>query len=752
LRSVAKVRQKVYRARYGTIFMRSHIMVDKGILYKGTAVTVREIAGGFAELCFDQADSPVNTLGAGTMQELGEALQAVQKQVSIKGLLLTSGKDGFIAGADIGEFTALFAAPETALEESLQQALSVVNALADLRVPTVAAINGAALGGGFEVCLAADYRVLASDGSVGLPEVKLGIYPGFGGTVRLPRLIGIDNAAEWIASGAEKKAPDALQAGAVDAVVPKEKLRSAALDLLAQCADGTFDYQARRAEKDSPVLLNDIERLMAFMTAKAVVGAQAGPNMPAPLSAIKSMEKNSGSARDEALAIETKGFVKLAKTPQAAALIGIFINNQAVGKLNKRFDKNAALVKRAGVLGAGIMGGGIAYQSALKGVPVVMKDIAEAGLHAGMKEAGDLLSQRVQRGRMQAAEMAAVLGNIRPTLDYQGFDELDAVIEAVVENPKVKQSVLAECEAKLNDRAVLTSNTSTISITQLASVLKRPEQFCGMHFFNPVHRMPLVEVIRGEKTSDNTVARVVEYAKKLGKTPIVVNDCPGFYVNRVLYPYFAGFSLLVRDGADFRQVDRIMERFGWPMGPAYLLDVVGIDTANHATQVMSAGFPERFSFSDKPVHAVMYEQKRFGQKSGAGFYRYETDKKGKLKKVEDPAALDLVRSMQSQQRDFDDEEIIARLMVPMCNEVVRCIEEGIVGTPAEADMGLVLGIGFPPFRGGPLRYIDQLTVGDKTGAAAFCALAERFSGLGKIYEAPATLKKMAAENGRFFSA
>jgi 3-hydroxyacyl-CoA dehydrogenase/enoyl-CoA hydratase/3-hydroxybutyryl-CoA epimerase/enoyl-CoA isomerase len=316
----------------------------------------------------------------------------------------------------------------------------------------------------------------------------------------------------------------------------------------------------------------------------------------------------------------------------------------------------------------------------------------------------------------------------------------------------VKQSVLAECEAKLNDRAVLTSNTSTISITQLASVLKRPEQFCGMHFFNPVHRMPLVEVIRGEKTSDNTVARVVEYAKKLGKTPIVVNDCPGFYVNRVLYPYFAGFSLLVRDGADFRQVDRIMERFGWPMGPAYLLDVVGIDTANHATQVMSAGFPERFSFSDKPVHAVMYEQKRFGQKSGAGFYRYETDKKGKLKKVEDPAALDLVRSMQSQQRDFDDEEIIARLMVPMCNEVVRCIEEGIVGTPAEADMGLVLGIGFPPFRGGPLRYIDQLTVGDKTGAAAFCALAERFSGLGKIYEAPATLKKMAAENGRFFSA
>jgi 3-hydroxyacyl-CoA dehydrogenase/enoyl-CoA hydratase/3-hydroxybutyryl-CoA epimerase/enoyl-CoA isomerase len=404
------------------------------------------------------------------------------------------------------------------------------------------------------------------------------------------------------------------------------------------------------------------------------------------------------------------------------------------------------------VLGAGIMGGGIAYQSALKGVPILMKDIADAGLHAGIKEASELLTQRVERGRMKAAEMAEVLGNIRPTLDYQGFDALDLVIEAVVENPKVKQGVLAECETKLNATAVLTSNTSTISINQLASVLKRPEQFCGMHFFNPVHRMPLVEVIRGAKTCDNTVARVVEYAKKLGKTPIVVNDCPGFYVNRVLYPYFVGFSLLVRDGADFRQVDRTMEKFGWPMGPAYLLDVVGIDTANHATQVMSAGFPERFAFTDKPVHAVMYEQKRLGQKSGAGFYKYEIDKKGKWEKVEDPVALDLVKALQTQQREFADDEIIARLMIPMCNEVVRCLEEGIVGTPAEADLGLVMGIGFPPFRGGPLRYIDQLVIDDKTGAEAFCALAARFAGLGKIYEPPATLQKMAAEKTRFFSA
>jgi 3-hydroxyacyl-CoA dehydrogenase/enoyl-CoA hydratase/3-hydroxybutyryl-CoA epimerase/enoyl-CoA isomerase len=241
------------------------------------------------------------------------------------------------------------------------------------------------------------------------------------------------------------------------------------------------------------------------------------------------------------------------------------------------------------------------------------------------------------------------------------------------------------------------------------------------------------------------VARVVDYAKKMGKTPIVVNDCPGFFVNRVLYPYFAGFSLLVRDGADFRRVDKVMEKFGWPMGPAYLLDVVGIDTANHATAVMAAGFPDRFSFADKPVHAIMFEQKRFGQKSGAGFYRYEIDRKGKQQKVEDETALALVQSLQTQQHDFSDEEIIARLMVPMCNEVVRCLEEGIVGTPAEADMGLVLGIGFPPFRGGVLRYIDQMGVGE------FCALADKFAALGPIYSVPDTLRKMAAEHRRFFA-
>lgn len=722
------------------------------MLYQGTHLTVVEAEAGIAELRFERKDTPVNTLGRQTLDELAEALRKLSAAPALKGLLITSGKETFIVGADIGEFVALFAAPEQELLAQIQQAVAIFNVLEDLPVPTVVAVNGTALGGGFELCLAADYRVAASTATVGLPEVKLGIHPGFGGTVRLPRLIGCDNANEWIGSGAEKTAAQALDAGAVDAVVAADKLRAAALDLLRQCIAGTLDYRGRRAEKSAPVLLNDIERMMAFMTAKALIAGQAGPNMPAPVTAVKAMEKNAGLARNEALAVETQSFAKLTKTPQAQALVGIFLNNQSVAKSNRRFERAAQTVQRAGVLGAGIMGGGIAYQSSLKGVPVLMKDVAEQGLQAGMEEASKQLTQRVERGRMQPAEMAQVLGRIRPTLDYGGFAELDLVVEAVVENPKVKQSVLAECEAQLAPQAVLTSNTSTISITQLASALQRPQQFCGMHFFNPVHRMPLVEVIRGEKTADATVATVLGYAKAMGKTPIVVNDCAGFFVNRVLFPYFIGFNLLMRDGADFRKVDRVMEKFGWPMGPAFLLDVVGIDTANHTTPVMAAAYPERMAFADKPLHTLFFEQKRYGQKNGRGFYRHGLDKKGKPQKSEDADALALVAGYQNQQQDFADDDIVARLMVPMCNEAARCLEEGIVGSAAEADMGLVLGIGFPPFRGGALRYIDQLKIDDLDGAAAFCALADRYTALGKVYEPPAILRTMAAQNRRFFDA
>jgi len=399
------------------------------------------------------------------------------------------------------------------------------------------------------------------------------------------------------------------------------------------------------------------------------------------------------------------------------------------------------------VLGAGIMGGGIAYQSAWKGVPVLMKDINEKSLSLGINEAGKLLNKQLERGKIDGLKLAKVIATIQPTLEYAGFERVDVVVEAVVENPKVKKAVLAETEEKVRPDTVLASNTSTIPISELASVLKRPENFCGMHFFNPVHRMPLVEVIRGEKTSDQTIAKVVAWASKMGKTPIVVNDCPGFFVNRVLFPYFAGFSQLLRDGADFRKIDKVMEKqFGWPMGPAYLLDVVGIDTAHHAQAVMAAGFPQRMQKDYRDAIDVLFDAKRYGQKNGQGFYRWELDNKGKAQKKADAAVDALLEPINQPKRVFSDEEILNRMMLPMLNEVVRCLEEQIIASPAEADMALVYGLGFPPFRGGAFRYMDTL------GTSNVVDQAKRYTALGPLYALPALLLQKAHQHQSWYPA
>lgn len=715
------------------------------MIYSGKAVSVELLDDGIAELKFDLQGESVNKFNRETVEDLQQAVAAIQGSADIRGLIVTSGKSVFIVGADITEFTDMFKESEETIAEWCLKSNQVFNAIEDLDMPTVCAINGIALGGGLEMALTCDYRVMSSQAQVGLPEVKLGLFPGFGGTVRMPRLIGVDNAVEWIAAGGQHRSDKALKDGVVDAVVAPEQLRDSAIALVRQCLDGKLDYRARRQEKLEPLKLPPMEAMMAFQTSSAFVAQQAGRNYPAPLAAIGVMQQHAGMKRDQANEVEARGFAKVAKTPQATALVGLFLADQAVKKANGRHAKGAADVNQAAVLGAGIMGGGIAYQSALKGTPIIMKDIADKALDLGMSEATKLLAKRVERKKMDAAKMGAVLSSIRPTLNYGDFGNVDVVVEAVVENENVKKSVLAEVEEKLKDGAVLASNTSTISISRLATALKKPENFAGMHFFNPVHVMPLVEIIRGEKTSDQTVATLVAYAQKMGKSPIVVNDCPGFLVNRVLFPYFAGFSMLMRDGADFQQIDREMERFGWPMGPAYLMDVVGIDTGVHAAKVMAEGFPDRMQHDFKDVTEVMYENKRFGQKTQVGFYRYEEDRKGKPKKIVDEQTYELLRPHVAERKEFDKDEIIARMMIPLCTETVRCLEDNIVGSASEADMAMIYGIGFPPFRGGPLRYIDSI------GVQQFVELCDRYAHLGKLYEAPQMLKDMASSGKTFFA-
>ncbi|XKH00975.1 fatty acid oxidation complex subunit alpha FadB [Marinobacter nauticus] len=714
------------------------------MIYEGKAITVKEMEGGIAQLNFDLQGESVNKLNRLALEELHAATDAVKARNDLKGMVVTSSKDSFIVGADITEFTGLFAGPEEDIIAKTKQANDIFSAIEDLPFPTVTAINGIALGGGLELALSTDYRVMAPKAKIGLPEVKLGIFPGFGGTVRLSRLVGVDNAIEWIAGGTENRADAALKVGAVDSVVEVDKLVESAVAIINQCNGGKLDYQARREEKKGKIKLNAMESMMAFETAKGFVAGKAGKNYPAPVEAIKAMQKHAGMTRDKAIEVEAKGFAKMAKTNVAACLVGLFLNDQALKKKASAWSKEASEVNLAAVLGAGIMGGGVAYQSALKGTPILMKDINQDGIALGLKEAKKLLSKRVEKGKMDAGKMADVLNSITPTLNYGDFKNVDLVVEAVVENPKVKDAVLRETEEAVREDTILTSNTSTISINKLAANLKRPENFCGMHFFNPVHMMPLVEVIRGEKSSDRAIATTVAYAKAMGKTPIVVNDCPGFLVNRVLFPYFGGFIGLVRDGADFQKVDKVMEKFGWPMGPAYLLDVVGMDTGKHAGEVMAEGFPDRMKHEGTTAIDVMFDNNRYGQKNDVGFYKYELDKKGKQQKVVDEETYKLLEPVVQGSKEFDEDDIIARMMIPLCLETVRCLEDGIVEDPADADMGLIYGIGFPPFRGGALRYIDDM------GVDKFVELADKYADLGALYHPTDKLREMAKNGDTFF--
>lgn len=715
------------------------------MIYEGKNLSVSLTNDDFAEIVLDRKDDSVNKFDQATLKDLGEAVNAVANEEHLRGCLLRSSKSSFVVGADITEFLGMFALDDAQFKAGLETAHSVFNRLEDLDIPVVVAIQGYALGGGLEVGLACDYRIASEDARLGVPEVKLGIFPGFGGTIRLPRIIGTDNALEWIALGKENKAADAFKIGVVDAVVSSDLLRDAALHTLEQAASGKLDWRARRTERKGPLTLNPVEAGMVFKGGEAFIAAHAGPNYPAPVEAIRVIARSANMNRDDALEIEMQGFMKVARTDTARNLVGIFLADQYLKRVTKKHIKISDEVNSAAVLGAGIMGGGIAYQSASRGkIPVLMKDINQQALEAGMSEATKLLHKLISLGKIDTLKMAEALNAITPTLSYADMGGVDIIVEAVVENEKIKHSVMAELEDAVPTDTVIASNTSTISISKLASEMKHPERFVGMHFFNPVHKMPLIEVIRGEKSSPEAIATTVAYAQRMGKKPIVVNDCPGFLVNRILFPYLAGFNLLVNKGADFRKIDQVMEKFGWPMGPAYLLDVVGMDTAFHAARVMEAGFPDRLKNEAKTALDVMYEAGRYGQKNNKGFYRYEVNRKGRLEKIIDDEAIAMIEEHTGSSKVFSDDEIIDHLMIPMIIEAARCLEDNIVDTAMEVDMSLVYGLGFPPFRGGALKYADDI------GLAEFIKNCEAYADLGKLFQPTDTMKAMAQANETFY--
>ncbi len=715
------------------------------MLYQGSAFRAEMLPQGIIKLIFDLKDQSANVFNALSLKELGEVLEVIKGQ-SARGLIFMSGKpSGFVFGADVTEFLGHFKKSESELITWISSINSIFSGFEDLPFPKVALINGFALGGGCEIALTMDYRLASPKAAIGLPETKLGIIPGWGGTVRLPRLIGADHAIEWITGAKQYKADEALKFGAIDGIVEDAKLEEAGLKLIEKCLNGELNWKNRSLEKKSGLKLDKIESMMSFDGSKGFVAAVAGPHYPAPVKAVEAMQKASRMDREGALKVEAETFAFCAKTKTAECLVQVFLGDQYLKKVSKKVTKDAAPTKIGAVLGAGIMGGGIAYQSSSMGVPVLMKDIKQEQLELGMSEATKILNKEIERKKMTAEKMGKIISQITPTLSYSDFKEVQFVVEAVVENEKVKKMVLADVENMTNDQTILASNTSTISITKLAEGLKRPEKFCGMHFFNPVHRMPLVEIIRGAKTSEATIAQAVNYATQMGKTPIVVNDCAGFLVNRILFPYFKGFIHLVEDGVDFQRIDKVMEKFGWPMGPAYLLDVVGIDTGVHATNIMAAAFPDRMGYNSKTALDVMFENKRFGQKNGLGFYEYEIDKKGKPVKKVNPAVYELIKPVQVKQIEITDEDIIMRMMLPMIIEASRCLEDRIVETPVEVDMGLLLGLGFPPFRAGALKFADSV------GLKKLEEESKKYHHIGgNTYVFTSYMSGMAAENKTYY--
>ena len=714
-------------------------------MYQGQFFNLK-VSANATELVFDSQLDKVNILCKEALIELEQCVTLLE-QSSTTGLVIRSAKKVFSAGADVKAFQKLFTEGEQAISDYLEWVHSIYNRIEDLSFPKVAIINGTVAGGGMELALLAEYRLATQDTKMSLPEVQLGIMPGWGGVTRLPRITSLDSALQWLTTGKKFSAKQALEHHVVDGVIDtgKHDPIEQALKVLQYCHCDDFDWIARQQEKQVALPLNDHELAMSLNVARGMAAKVAGPHYPAPSIILNTIEKSARAEREQALKFERDGIVQCAESGVADALVNVFLSDMKVKGKASAMAKKSQPIEKVGVIGAGIMGGGIAYVTADKGLDVTLKDINKQGLDLGLNEATTLLSKQVTRGRKTPTEMGNTLNRIVPTLYNEVLQNNDLMIEAVVEIPAVKARVLAELESIAPD-AIIASNTSTLNISELASVLKKPENFCGIHFFNPVHKMPLVEVIRGEKSSEKTIATAVKYVLTLGKTPIVVNDCAGFLVNRCLTPYFLAFNQLLVDGGDMQSIDKTMSRaFGWPMGPALLLDVIGLDTAAHCIDVMDSAFTERLQKPKINLIQLLVDSGFLGQKSKHGFYTHQTDSRGRIKQSSCQQSQEIVAAVCATSTTFNEQDISMRMMLPMIFEAIRCLSEGIVSSAEEADIAFVYGTGFPPFRGGIFHYVDTF------GLRQLVEIAQSYEHLGALYQIPQTLIERAENNQNFYA-
>jgi 3-hydroxyacyl-CoA dehydrogenase/enoyl-CoA hydratase/3-hydroxybutyryl-CoA epimerase len=650
---------------------------------------------GVLVLTLDVPGERVNTLGRAMMEELQARLAGLESRTDVRGIVLRSGKpDGFIAGADIKDFTAIRSALEG--ETLSRQGQAILDRLAGLRVPVVAAIHGACLGGGLETALACRYRIATDDPKtvVGLPEVRLGLIPGAGATQRLPRLVGLRTALDLILTGRSLKSSRALRAGIVDEVVPAAILTEAARRAAVRLAEGSL-----RPRRPGIPIVERLLRPIIFRKAKASVLENGGGHYPAPLAALEVVQQGTATSIEEGLKLEARRFGELSVSPVSRALVSVFFATQEIKKdVGVPEGTEAREVRKLGVVGGGLMGAGIAAAAADADVPVRIKDTTNDALGRALRYTRDVFGERLKRRRLTRLEFEKRVQRVSASTDYQGFRRADLVIEAVFEDLDLKRRVLAEVEAATGDECVFASNTSSLPIGDIAAQARRPARVVGMHFFSPVHKMPLLEVIVTPQTDAWATATATSFGRVLGKHVIVVRDGPGFYTTRALAPYMNEAARLVEEGAAVEEVDRALTAFGFPVGPITLLDEVGIDVGAKVAKVLHRAFGERMA--PPASMATIVEQGRQGRKNKRGFYTYN----GKKKVDETVYALLPGRRA----RAFETREIQDRLVFAFLNEAALCLQDGILRSPRDGDVGAIFGLGFPPFLGGPFRYLDHL--------------------------------------------
>jgi 3-hydroxyacyl-CoA dehydrogenase/enoyl-CoA hydratase/3-hydroxybutyryl-CoA epimerase len=705
-----------------------------------SAFALDVLPSGLATLVFDLPGKKVNVFTRSVLSQLEALIVSMAARQDIRCLVLLSGKQGnFVAGADIDEIADVTDPADA--EAGAREGQRLFKAWSDLSFPTIAALQGTCVGGGTELSLASNYILISDrqDVRIGLPEVRIGIVPAWGGCSRLPQRTGLASALDIILGGKSVDGKKAFKIGLVDAVLPDPTFLQEVRSFAEEVLQGRPPSKRRSDLRSHLLDSNPVGRNLIFGRARKQVLKRTGGHYPAALRAIEVVEVGMRRGLEAGQQAEARATGELAVSPVCKNLIHIFKITEAVKRETTSFKTDQPPIREAAVLGAGVMGGGIAQILAERAqIPVRLKDVGTTPLATGMAHANEIFTKQVDRRRLTRPEAAEKMNLLLPCLDYSGFRRVDLVIEAIVEDLGVKQQVFRELADQVGPEVVLASNTSSLSIDLIGRDTPNPERVVGMHFFNPVHRMPLVEVVEGTRTSPQTVQTVMALSRRLGKTPVVVKDGPGFLVNRILTFYMTEALWLLDEGRAVEDIDGVMTDWGMPMGPLALIDTVGIDVAVKVSHILAEAFGDRLVLPAWADHLAQPE--RLGIKTGSGFYLY----KGQKRSEPDPAVYRILDLAMPEKRS-DPSALVDRMVLPMVNEAARCLADGTVRNPSDLDLAMIMGTGFPPFRGGLCRWAD--TQGLEHLVTILRQLADR---LGERFQ-PSVALERAADGGGLYA-